>query len=86
MHHLIRPALYQAEHRIAVLNEEKSMQTTSYDVVGPICESSDVLGHDRILPVNVSEGDIVAIFDVGAYGSTMSSDYNLQPRAPGFGF
>jgi diaminopimelate decarboxylase len=50
-----------------------------YDVVGPICESGDFLGHDREL--NLAEGDLVAIMSSGAYGMTMSSNYNTRPRA-----
>lgn len=74
MHHLMRPSLYKAYHRILPL---KNTQDTPvfYDVVGPICESSDVLGHDRQLPP-MNEGDWVAIMDAGAYGMTMSSFYN----------
>lgn len=82
MHHLIRPALYQAEHRIEVLSKKpKDSPQALFDVVGPICESSDVLGFARSLPTTIAAGDIVAIHDVGAYGATMSSDYNLHPRA-----
>jgi diaminopimelate decarboxylase len=51
----------------------------TYDVVGPICESGDFLARDRMLP-RVAEGDIVAVYDAGAYGFTMSSQYNSRPR------
>lgn len=79
MHHLLRPALYEAYHRILpVLVEEREKRGKNnkvYDVVGPICESADVLGRDRLLPV-LNEGDKLAIMDVGAYGAVMSSAYN----------
>lgn len=74
MHHLLRPALYKANHRILPLKPSKT-STEFYDVVGPICESSDVLGHDRQLPA-LDEGDWIAIMDAGAYGMAMSSFYN----------
>ena len=77
MHHLLRPALYQAYHRILPLQETAG--DTLYDVVGPICESSDVLGFDRHLP-SLNPGDWLAIADAGAYGRTMWSDYNMHPR------
>lgn len=74
MHHLMRPALYKANHRILPMLQRDS-KTDFYDVVGPICESSDVLGHDRQFP-QMNEGDWIAIMDSGAYGMTMSSFYN----------
>ena len=80
MHHLLRPSLYQAHHRILPLKDTKSPHLVSFDVVGPICESSDVLGADRVLGSDLSQGDRLAIFDVGAYGSVMSSDYNRHER------
>ncbi len=76
MNLLLRPALYEAEHRIAPL-QTTSPDTIRADVVGPICESADVLGRDRVLPA-VKEGDRLAIFDAGAYGRSMSSNYNLR--------
>lgn len=86
MHHLLRPALYQAYHRIEpvltkVLAKKEGTRKDLYDVVGPICESSDVLGASRTLPADLAEGDILGIFDVGAYGAVMASHYNLQPPA-----
>ncbi|MCB0412426.1 MAG: diaminopimelate decarboxylase [Bdellovibrionales bacterium] len=77
MHHLLRPALYQATHRILPLDNSIKADTI-YDVVGPICESSDVLGYDRQLP-QVKEGDLLAVADVGAYGYTMANNYNMHP-------
>lgn len=81
MHHLIRPPLYQSHHRILPLNFKKNSNDISFraDVVGPICESSDVIGYDRTFH-DIHEGDLVAIMDVGAYGYVMSSNYNHHPK------
>ncbi len=77
MTELMRPALYGAYHRIeAVQPRPGAAQAT--DVVGPLCESSDVLGKQRKLPP-IEVGDLVAVFDAGAYGSAMSSNYNRRP-------
>jgi diaminopimelate decarboxylase len=82
MNLLIRPALYEAKHRIAPLStrstgetNQKSGSEKCFDVVGPICESADFLGRDVRLP-NVAPGDRLAVFDAGAYGRTMASNYN----------
>ncbi len=75
MHHLLRPALYQAHHRILPVLENKDRPLKKYDVVGPICESSDVLGKDREMR-EVRQGEFVAVADAGAYGFSMSSSYN----------
>jgi diaminopimelate decarboxylase len=80
MHQLMRPALYQAYHRIENIAETKSGTPTVYDIVGPICESSDTLGHDRSLNT-LTEGETLLILDTGAYGAVMSSNYNLHPPA-----
>ncbi len=78
MNDLIRPALYEAWHEIVpVLARPEAAQI--YDVVGPICESSDFLGQQRAL--NVQEGDLLAVLSAGAYGMSMSSNYNSRPRA-----
>ncbi len=77
MHHLLRPALYQAVHRIVPVRQAGPAGPT--EVVGPICESSDVLALAADLP-ELSPGDLVAILDAGAYGMTMASNYNSQPR------
>jgi diaminopimelate decarboxylase len=77
MHHLLRPALYQAVHEILPLFRRTLAPEKLYDVVGPICESGDFLGHDRRMN-EVEEGDFLVIADTGAYGYTMRSDYNLQ--------
>jgi len=79
MNSLIRPALYGAYHEIANLTRADESATELVNVVGPICESADVLGHDRLLPPT-REGDVLIIANAGAYGHTMSSHYNL--RAP----
>ena len=79
MNSLIRPALYGAHHEIVNLTRLDEPATELVSVVGPICESADVLGHDRLLPVT-HEGDVLLIANAGAYGHAMSSHYNL--RAP----
>ncbi len=80
-HHLIRPCLYQAYHQILPLNRHFSssgqISKQIYDVVGPICESSDVLGKDRVFS-NLKEGDFMVVLDTGAYGVVMASQYNAQ--------
>lgn len=78
MNDLARPALYDAWHEIVAV-APRSLPATRYEVVGPICESGDFLGHDRDL--SVAPGDLLAILSAGAYGMTMSSNYNTRPRA-----
>ena len=78
MTELIRPALYQAQHHVDVLTSQKPLK--KYDVVGPICETSDTFRNGVLLP-EVVRGDLVAIRSCGAYGQVMSSDYNLRERA-----
>jgi diaminopimelate decarboxylase/aspartate kinase len=80
MHNLIRPALYDAWHDIVNLSRLDEAATTMYQVVGPICESGDVLGSDRRLPES-HEGDVVLVAATGAYGQVMSSPYNLRGAA-----
>jgi diaminopimelate decarboxylase len=75
MNLLIRPALYEAEHRIAPLASLANSAEQTVDIVGPICESADFLGRDRRLP-EIKQGDRLAVFDAGAYGRSMSSNYN----------
>jgi diaminopimelate decarboxylase len=77
MTELIRPALYGAFHRIEPVSAPESGDR-HYEIVGPVCESSDVVGRDRLLPP-LKEGDIVAIRDAGAYGAAMASNYNRRP-------
>ena len=78
MNDLLRPALYDAYHRVVPL-EESDGPTSMLDVAGAVCESADVFARDRELP-HPKEGDLLAIMDVGAYGYAMSSNYNLRPR------
>ncbi len=78
MNDLMRPALYGAWHDIRPVLP-RSGKPRQYEIVGPVCESGDFLGHDREL--NLAEGDLVAIMSAGAYGMTMSSNYNTRPRA-----
>lgn len=78
MNDLARPALYDAFHDIRPVAPREAASHV-YDVVGPVCESSDFLGHDRELAVQA--GDLLAILSAGAYGMTMSSNYNSRPRA-----
>lgn len=80
MNHIMRPALYEAFHRIEPIHCDEKADAESFDIVGPICESTDVLGKNRNLPKTVMEGDWLAILDAGAYGAVMASDYNLHPR------
>jgi diaminopimelate decarboxylase len=77
MHHLLRPALYQAAHRVRPLRAAPLAGPT--EVVGPICESTDVLATEADLP-DLAPGDLVAFLDAGAYGMTMARNYNGQPR------
>jgi diaminopimelate decarboxylase len=77
MTELMRPALYNAFHRIEALLPHPG-ETRQYEIVGPVCESSDVVGRDRMLPP-LEVGDLVAIRDAGAYGSAMASNYNRRP-------
>lgn len=81
MNSLIRPALYGAHHDIVNLTRLGEPGTEIYNVVGPICESADVLGYERLLPVT-QEGDTLLIANAGAYGHAMSSSYNLREPAP----
>jgi diaminopimelate decarboxylase len=76
---LVRPVMYEAYHRIVVANKMDRKAEEIYTIVGPICESGDVLAEDRKLP-RIEKGDIIAIFDAGAYGFVMSSQYNGRRR------
>ncbi len=77
MTELMRPALYQAYHKIENISADTSGETVKYDVVGPICESTDWLGKEVELPLS-TRGDIMAIRSAGAYGQVMASGYNLR--------
>jgi diaminopimelate decarboxylase len=75
----MRPAMYEAFHAIVPVKSNSKASTVTYDIVGPICESGDWLGRDRALAVE--PGDQLAILSAGAYGFTMSSNYNTRGRA-----
>ncbi len=77
---LVRPTMYGSYHHILVANRLNAKEQETYDVVGPICESGDALANDRRLP-KVEEGDLLAVLNAGAYGFSMSSQYNARPRA-----
>jgi diaminopimelate decarboxylase len=79
MNDLIRPALYQAYHEIVPVVRDVRSEPAIVDIVGPVCETGDFFARDRSLPL-VKEGDLVAILDVGAYGMSLSSNYNTRPR------
>ncbi len=81
MTELIRPALYQASHRVDVLTSDKPAKR--YDVVGPICETSDTFQKGVELP-EIERGDLVAIRTAGAYGEVMSSGFNLREKVPAY--
>jgi len=76
---LLRPTMYGSYHHIITCNKKNKEKTLTYDIVGPICESGDIIGKERKLP-KLEEGDFLAILDTGAYGFTMSSPYNSRPR------
>jgi len=75
---LIRPAMYDSFHYIQNASRFGKAGTARYDIAGPTCETGDYLGHDRVLP-ETHEGDIIAVYNTGAYGFSMSSNYNSRP-------
>ncbi len=77
---LIRPAMYGSYQPIVIANKLFAAEEEKYDVAGPICESGDLLAKDRRLP-KIEEGDLLAVLNAGAYGFSMSSQYNARPRA-----
>ena len=79
MNALLRPALYEAWHDIVNLSRLDSPADAGFDVVGPICETGDVLGELRLLPAGTTEGDVLLVADAGAYGMAMANTYNLRP-------
>ncbi len=82
MNDLIRPALYDSHHEIVRVNAPQAdTPRRRYDVVGPVCETSDIFAADRDLP-ELKSGDLVAILTAGAYGAVMASAYNARPPAP----
>ena len=78
MNDLMRPALYDAYHRILPV-EQENHPAQNFEVVGPICETGDFIGHDRMLAI--APQSLLAVFSAGAYGMSMSSNYNTRPRA-----
>lgn len=78
MNDLLRPALYQSWQMIQTVMKSSDAESKQYDIVGPICETGDFLGKDRTLAIH--EGDLLVIRSAGAYGFTMSSNYNSRPR------
>ena len=82
MNDLIRPALYEAEHEFLIVNQNYNKQNLIVaDIVGPICESSDVFSKNVTLP-KMKGGEILAVYSAGAYGAVMSSEYNSRPLIP----
>ncbi|MEB3779180.1 MAG: diaminopimelate decarboxylase [Desulfurococcales archaeon] len=81
MNHLVRPALYGAYHEVIVVNKACMEGGVIADIVGNICESSDVLARNRLLP-RIEVGDVVAFMNAGAYGYSMASNYNLRLLPP----
>ncbi len=77
---LVRPTMYGSYHHILVANKIVATEEEKVDVAGPICESGDLLAKDRFLP-KIEEGDVLAVLNAGAYGFSMSSQYNARPRA-----
>ena len=77
MNDLLRPSLYQAWQNIIAVKPRQG-KTENYDIVGPACETGDFLGKDRDLCIEA--GDLIAVRSAGAYGFTMSSNYNSRPR------
>ena len=80
MNTLLRPALYGAYHQMFTVSKLNERRKENVDIVGQICENTDFLAKDRPMPV-IDEGDIIAILNAGAYGYSMSSNYNTRPRA-----
>ena len=79
MNDLIRPALYQAHHEIVPVMQVAGAADETVDVVGPVCESGDFFARDRTLP-ELEQGDLIALLDAGAYGLSLSSNYNTRLR------
>jgi len=78
MNALLRPAMYEAYHGIHNLARLDDQEVIAFDVVGPICETGDVLGQRRLLPAATGEGDVLLVADAGAYGMAMANSYNLR--------
>lgn len=83
MNDLIRPTLYNAYHEIIAVDEPApGTRQAKVDVVGPVCETGDTFGKDRLLPDSLKAGDLVAVMSAGAYGAVMSSTYNTRALSP----
>ena len=78
MNDLLRPALYQAFHRVEPV-QARGAAARTVDVVGPVCETADFLARERVLELP-RPGDLLAVRDAGAYGFSMASNYNMRPR------
>ena len=76
---LMRPVMYDSYHEVMVANKADEKVEDTYTIAGPICESGDIIGSDRKLP-KIEKGDLIAVLDTGAYGFSMSSQYNGRPR------
>lgn len=79
MNDLLRPALYAAYHEIVPVESRDSTNRAAVDIVGPVCETGDFLARDRLVPM-LSEGDLLAVLDAGAYGMSLASNYNSRGR------
>ncbi|MGO9648207.1 MAG: diaminopimelate decarboxylase family protein, partial [Terriglobales bacterium] len=79
MNDFLRPALYDAYHQIVPIKAGSDSTQETVDIVGPVCETGDFLARDRELPV-MQEGDLLAVLDAGAYGMSLTSNYNTRPR------
>ena len=82
MNDLVRPALYDSYHDVVPVEKTARANLRKVDIVGPVCESSDCFAVDRLLPASLAAGDLVAILSAGAYGLSMSSNYNTRPKPP----
>ena len=80
MNDLIRPSLYQSYHQAVLIDDNSKGINDTWDIVGPVCESTDFLAKDRNL--TLEKGDYIAIMTAGAYGFVLSSNYNSRPRVP----
>ncbi len=78
---LLRPAMYDSYHHIVVANNMNAPNSQEVDIAGNVCESGDLFARDRFMP-EIEEGDLLATLNAGAYGFTMSSNYNSRPLTP----
>jgi diaminopimelate decarboxylase len=79
MNDLVRPALYAAYHEIVPVGNRDGASRAEVDIVGPVCETGDFLARDRQMPM-LSEGELLAVLDAGAYGMSLASNYNTRGR------